>query len=185
MDGSDAAAKKPKGKIEIFRFDGGTSLDECMPLIGMDDSVNAGLAKVNEVGDISKGSDVRVLFREPHEGGLSLAYAWFKSGYVLPRHSHNADCLYYVIAGELKMGTVVLRKGDGMFIPCDAGYTYEAGPDGVEILEFRNATNFHFLFKGNDPTQWGKVAQAVARGMTEWPGETLRPSDQPKRPAAE
>jgi hypothetical protein len=42
---------------------------------------------------------------------MSLCWAWFKSGYVLPRHSHNADCLYYVLGGSLRLGSVWLKAG--------------------------------------------------------------------------
>jgi hypothetical protein len=39
-----------------------------------------------------------------------VSYAWFKSGYPLPLHSHDADCYYLVIAGSMKVGSEVLER---------------------------------------------------------------------------
>jgi hypothetical protein len=35
------------------------------------------------------------------------------------------------------MGSRVLRAGDGFFVPNGMPYKYRAGPEGVEVLEFR------------------------------------------------
>ncbi|MGJ3627380.1 cupin domain-containing protein [Sphingomonas sp. MMS24-JH45] len=74
--------------------------------------------------------------------GMSLTYAWFKSGFPLPLHSHNADCLYYIIAGTLKLEREELGAGDGFFVGKDAPDQYKPGPTGVEVLEFRTADTF-------------------------------------------
>ena len=58
-----------------------------------------------------------------------------------------------------------------MFIPANAGYTYEAGPEGVEVLEFRNATRFHFLFKNNDEKHWERIADIMKNRTGEWANE--------------
>jgi hypothetical protein len=88
------------------------------------------------------GQTIKVLFRQSEEeGGFSLVCAW-KSHFVLPRHSHDADCLYYVVAGTAVIGNRVLTAGDGFFAPGRAPYRYSAGPDGVEVLEFRHARSF-------------------------------------------
>ena len=89
------------------------------------------------------GQTIKVLYRQSdEEGGFSLVYAWFKPHFVLPRHSHDADCLYYVIAGTAVLGNQVLKAGDGFFVPSGAPYQYSAGPEGVEVLEFRHANSF-------------------------------------------
>lgn len=89
------------------------------------------------------GQSVKVLYRQSdEEGGFSLVYAWFKPHFSLPRHSHDADCLYYVIAGTALLGKQVLKAGDGFFVPTGAPYQYSAGPEGVEVLEFRHANSF-------------------------------------------
>lgn len=151
---------------------------EMMPRVGMDESVLSALAKLAEAG-VAEGAGEKnlVLFSEPGDEGMSLVYVWFKSGYVLPFHSHNTDCLYYVIGGELRMGSHVLRKGDGMFIPGDHGYGYEAGPEGVEILEFRNATRFNLLFRPNPEGRWDDIARTYRDRAAIWSEETVPPSD--------
>jgi len=83
-----------------------------------------------------------VVYRGEGDDGMSLVRAWFGPHYVLPRHTHDGDCLYYVVAGSLKMGSQELQAGDGFFVPCNAPYGYEAGPDGVVVLEFRQRTSF-------------------------------------------
>ncbi len=108
---------------------------------------------------------------------MSLLHVWFKSGYVLPFHSHSTDCLYYVMGGELRMGSHVLRKGDGMFVPADHGYGYEAGPEGVELLEFRNATHFNLFFRGNTPQRWEQIGDVYREREAIWREETVPPSD--------
>ena len=175
---SDTKAKSAGG-IQVFRFADATPLtEEQMPMEGIDDSVIAGFTQLAEAGGAEGGGEqVLCLFREPKDDGLSLCYAWFKSGYVLPRHSHNADCLYYVVAGEVHLGRQVLGKGDGFFVPADAPYSYVTGPEGAEVLEFRNATRFHILFRNNDEAHWGKMAKAFRENVPNWAGETVPPSE--------
>ncbi|MHB9878765.1 cupin domain-containing protein [Pacificimonas sp. ICDLI1SI03] len=113
-----------------------------------------------------------VLFKEPRPDGMSIMYAWFKSNYVLPRHNHDADCAYYILAGSLKMGSQTLGKGDGMFVPAGAGYTYEVGPDGLELLEVRNAAHFNIDFKGNNEGHWDRIAEVYRTKRSDWQSET-------------
>jgi quercetin dioxygenase-like cupin family protein len=179
-DETEGASKSsPRKRMTVFRAADATELgkDE-MPFVGVDDSVMAGFAKLGAAtgGASGGGEETRVLFRN-EATGMSLAYAWFKSGYILPRHSHSADCVYYVIAGSLKMGTQTLSKGDGVFIPKDDGYTFEAGKDGVEILEFRNSTQFNIWFKGNDDAHWDRIANSYRDNIPHWREETVKPSD--------
>ncbi|TXS96117.1 hypothetical protein FV139_01035 [Parahaliea maris] len=174
-----APGARPRKGIDIFRFaDANPLTEEQMPMEGIDDSVMAGFSKLIEAGGAESGGEkVLCLYREPEDDGLSLCYAWFKSGFVLPRHSHSADCLYYVIAGEVHLGKQVLCKGDGFFVPADAPYSYVAGPDGAEVLEFRNAARFNILFRNNDESHWEKMAQAFRDNGEKWKSEIVPPSD--------
>lgn len=169
-----ASAGTPRKRLQIFRASEAIDVQAHMPIEGVDADVQAGLEKLAEATgshEPTAGTRAMLLFSEPGEHGMSLAYAWFKSGYILPRHSHDADCLYYVLAGELTMGTQRLRRGDGVFIPANAAYTYEAGPQGVEVLEFRNATRFHFMFKGNDAAHWERIANVLRENCPKWEQE--------------
>lgn len=87
------------------------------------------------------GADSVVLFRGEGQSGFSLVLLRIEPGCKLPRHSHNADCLYYVVSGEAIMGRQIIRAGSGFFVKAGQPYAYAAGPDGVEVLEFRHATS--------------------------------------------
>jgi hypothetical protein len=88
---------------------------------------------------IAPGAMTTPMFSQPEPDGMSLVHVWFGPNFPLFRHSHpkHGDCLYYVVAGELIMGSKVLKAGDGFFLPNGMPYKYRAGPHGVEVLEFR------------------------------------------------
>jgi len=88
---------------------------------------------------IAPGSIVTPMFNQPKPDGMSLVHVWFGPNFPLFRHSHpqHGDCLYYIVAGSLIMGSRVLKAGDGFFLPNGMPYKYRAGPEGVEVLEFR------------------------------------------------
>ena len=84
----------------------------------------------------------------------------FPPGFLLPRHSHSADCLYYIIEGGISMGTRALGPGDGFFVPAEQPYAYRAGPDGVKLLEFRHRTAFDTKFYEKDAARFRAKAEA-------------------------
>ena len=163
----------PRKRMTLFRAmrDDDSSHME-MEILGVDEVAQAGFARLMATGvPPGTGERMRVLFSESSADGMSLTYAWFKSGNMVPKHSHDVDCLYYILAGELRMGTQTLRKGEGIFVPKDFGYTFTAGPKGVELLEFRTTTKFHFKLKGNDDTFFETMARAQEKGRDVWPTE--------------
>jgi hypothetical protein len=126
-------------------------------------------AKLYEAGMLD-GSKVMLLFSRP---GLSLTYAWFKSGFPLPRHSHDAECTYFIIAGSLRIGTEELGAGDGFFVGTNVPYTYTPGPKGVEVLEIRTANTFDIrLLAGKNPAYWQKALAGLMAVKDIWPDET-------------
>lgn len=96
------------------------------------------LAVVREAGR-DEGIAVHLLFRQPD--GFSLLFVWVKPNYPLIRHSHDADCMYYVASGSIIVGDMTLRAGDGFFVPGDSLYMYIGGPEGAEVLEVRHGVN--------------------------------------------
>lgn len=114
---------------------------------------------------IEQGHDTRVLFAAP---GFSLVYAWFKSGYPLPRHTHNVDCLYYIVGGSLRLGTEELGKGDGFFVGAGVPYTYTPGPVGVEVIEFRASNAFDIQLLANNAAFWDKAVATVNAERESW-----------------
>ncbi|MFM5885597.1 MAG: cupin domain-containing protein [Novosphingobium sp.] len=170
-----AAAEKSADAVRfsIYRAADAPEFSEvsCMEMAGLTPIITAGIEAAAAEG-ADDGDVVKLLFAMP---GMSLTYAWFKSGFPLPLHCHNADCLYYIIAGSLKLGSEELGAGDGFFVGCDVPYAYTPGPDGVEVLEFRTADSFDIRFLGKTRTFWDKTAAAIKRERVNWDGQ-LPPS---------
>ena len=129
--------------------------------------ISDGLQRAGMAG-ADNGTIVKLLFAMP---GMSLTYAWFKSGFPLPRHSHDADCLYYIIAGNLRLGTETLGAGDGFFVGSEVPYAYTPGEQGVELLEFRTAEQFNIRWLAHNKGFWDKTVGAIAAQQSQWQGE--------------
>jgi len=167
----EMATAAPRRTLQIFRGKDAPTLDEhgCMSYSIPEDAAPR-LAELAELG-MNDGAELSVLYSAP---GFSLAYAWFKPGYMLPLHAHNSDCLYYVIAGQLHMGTETLGAGDGFFLPAEAWYSYTAGPEGVEILEFRHEEHFDFKVRSGVPKLWERLAESCMKSRDGWK-DAVRP----------
>jgi mannose-6-phosphate isomerase-like protein (cupin superfamily) len=107
-----------------------------------------------------------------------LVYLWFKKDFPLPLHSHNVDCMYFVIAGSLRMGDEVLGPRDSFFVPADAPYTYRAGPEGVEVLEIRQSDHWDFKSHAKNAAFYDKAVETVAANRDLW-----RQAKRPSQPA--
>lgn len=151
--------------FRIFRHsDAAAGLGDHMSTAGLDEPMTKRLKKLSEVQG-PNAAETRYLFGG---NGMSLASVWFKSGYPLPIHTHNADCLYYIVAGSLTMGTETLNAGDGFFVPAEVPYTYVAGPHGVELLEFRTAEEFDIRFTAKNQKYWDKRYAKIAERRPLW-----------------
>lgn len=160
--------------FSIYRAANATPYSEtsCMELAGLTDVIANGVGRILAEG-ADDGQQVKLLFSMP---GMSLTYAWFKSGFPLPLHSHNANCLYYIIAGSLKLGSEDLGAGDGFYVGSDVPYIYTPGDDGVEVLEFRTADKFDIKFLGKTDAYWDKIVASLRRERAQW-GDQKRPSE--------
>lgn len=127
----------------------------------------AGSIAAVEAG-MMEGAQVKLLFAAP---GMSLAHAWFKSGFPLPRHSHDTDCLYYIVAGSLRIGTEELSAGDSFFVGAGVPYAYTPGDAGVEVLEFRSSNSFNIRMFADNPAYWRRAAQQVQGKRSDWVDE--------------
>jgi mannose-6-phosphate isomerase-like protein (cupin superfamily) len=117
-----------------------------------------------------KGSVTKMLFGDPgkdDDGGMSLVWVRFAAHYPLPRHSHSVDCVYYIVSGEIHMGSRVLRAGSGFFVAADAPYGYTAGPEGVEVLEFRAKSGFDSVVR-ESPAGWQRILEGVRAHRDQW-----------------
>jgi quercetin dioxygenase-like cupin family protein len=100
-----------------------------------------------------------VPFRQEGPGGFSLVTVDFGPGFLLPRHSHSSDCLYYIVEGQIIMGNRKLGPGDGFFLPADQPYAYRAGPEGVRLLEFRHQASFDMKIYEKDMARYREKAE--------------------------
>lgn len=161
-------------KFEIFRAHDAVDYgpDRPMTAHALTEAEAAGFARMSEAGFI-EGSRLKLLYSRP---GLSLTYVWFKSGYPLPRHSHSADCLYFIVAGSLTIGTETLGSGDGFFVGCDVPYAYLPGEDGVEVLEIRTSDAFDFRMLADSAAYWDKALASLLSAKLRWTDQTSPPS---------
>jgi mannose-6-phosphate isomerase-like protein (cupin superfamily) len=159
-DGQDTA------KFQIYRAADAPGLMEagCIEVKPCTPVQRAGMDKAMAAGLIN-GDEIKVLTDLP---GFGLTHAWFKEGYQLPLHSHDADCMYYVVAGSLKLGTEELGPRDCFFVPADVPYTYKPGPDGVEVLEIRHANHFDFVNHAKGEAWWNKAADEITSRQESW-----------------
>jgi len=153
-------------KFTVFRREDSPSLGDSgmMHFEPFKESILPILGQVQEAG-VFKGEDARVLFSIP---GFSLLHVWFKPGYPLPLHSHDADCLYYIISGSIRLGAQELGPREGFFVPANVPYGYTPGPEGVEVLEFRHATSFNFVNHANGLPFWEKALETVRANQPVW-----------------
>lgn len=152
--------------FQIVRYADAPTLAEtaCMTFAPFADDV-ARLSQRAVAAGLDQGEHLRVLISMP---GFSLTHVWFKKHYPLPLHSHDADCLYYIIAGSLRIGNETLGPRDGFFIPADMPYAYIPGDDGVELLEFRHSTHFTFVNHANGSAFWNKAIQTAQANAEDW-----------------
>lgn len=136
----------------------------CMKMAPITEVQRSGLKSAVAAG-YTDGDEVKILVSLP---GFSLTHAWLKKDYPLALHSHDSDCLYYIVAGSLKLGTEQLGPRDSFFVPADVPYTYRPGPDGVEVLEFRHAPQFNFVNLSKSEAFWEKAVETITKNREDW-----------------
>lgn len=170
-DHSGTTAGKRRRGITIHRAKDAVPLQETdfMSAPEMSPESGKGFGGALAAG-LGVGGTVDVLLRqEPDEGGFSLLRLWFKPNYPLVRHTHDADCLYYVLSGSAVMGNQTLRTGDAFFVPASAPYRYTAGPDGVEVLEIRHGVErFNMVIPDEPEARWRAMEEAVVANRDDW-----------------
>ena len=151
--------------FSIFHYRDGTEPTEAGAMsVEPGDQANFPLIERCVEAGALDGAESRIVF-SGH--GMSLVHVWFKPNFPLPRHSHDSDCLYYITAGSLRLGTRELTVGDGFFLPAGVPYTYTAGPAGVELMEFRNRESFDYRDL-NAPAFWVRALAAAQANHEVW-----------------
>jgi quercetin dioxygenase-like cupin family protein len=183
---SEATPRERRG-ISIFRAEEATPLMET-DFMGMpsmtDEAVAAGGPEIFMAS--GPGTDVRIAVRQtPEEGGFSILHVWFKADYPVLRHTHDADCMYYIVSGSAILGAQTLRAGDGFFIPAGAPYSYNAGPHGVELLEIRHCVqHFDLQMLESSAGKWAAMAATIDSHRAAWEADTISPTLAANRAAA-
>ena len=159
---SDTSHPVPQGQLALFHGDAAPSLQESGMVVERSFVGEGSLEDLFDPRTIGNATS-NVPFRQAGDDGMSLVDIWFPPGFLLPRHSHSADCLYYIIEGSLIMGTRELGPGDGFFVPADQPYAYRAGSLGVKLLEFRHSTAFDTKFYEKDVKRFvDRAAKSLA-----------------------
>jgi hypothetical protein len=156
-------------KFQVFRGATAPTLEQTdvLRFEGLTPDIRDGLRSLGAAG-IGEGSFAKILINVP---GFSLADAWHKSDYPLPLHSHDVDCCYLIIAGDLLVGSDRLGMGDGFFVPAGTPYTFPTGPDGVEFIEYRHANSWNIVFKYRNAESWAKAAATAGDRHVAWQTE--------------
>ena len=149
----------PRDKMVIFEGAGAPSLQEAAMSSGRshvdDEPIEDFFSEV-----IMTNFSSSVPYRQDGHDGMSLVRLDFPPGAMLPRHSHSADCLYYIVSGGIVLGQRELGPGDGFYVPAEQPYGYRAGAEGVGLLEFRQSTAFDTKFHEKAPARWRAKAEA-------------------------
>jgi hypothetical protein len=173
-----AEATERRGGVQVFRASEAREMHDTpmMRSPQLDDIAREALPEFTAAG----GTFGMVLFGDPDradDGGVSLVRTSFAPHFVLPRHSHSVDCLYLVAAGEVHLGRQVLSVGDGFHVSADAPYTYTAGPEGAEVLEFRTVSAFDSRVR-ETRAGWERILAAVRANRDDWAArEDARPTN--------
>jgi len=156
---SAAHEPMPRDKLVIFKGAGAPSLQKAAMSTGRshvdDEPIDEFFSEA-----IMTSFSSSVPYRQQGRDGMSLVHLDFPPGAMLPRHSHSADCLYYIVSGGIVLGKRELGPGDGFYVPADQPYGYRAGTEGVVLLEFRQSTAFDTKFHEKDPARFRAKAEA-------------------------
>ena len=112
-------------------------------------------------------------------GTAAVCFASMAAQIVVPNGDPavDADCVYYIVSGSAVMGTQTLRTGDGFFIPAGAPYGYNAGPDGVELLEIRRCVaQFDTQMLESNAGKWAAMADTIASHREAWEADSISPT---------
>lgn len=165
----DAQSEKQTGIQFYYAADAAPSLEESGMLTFTSGGAVAddGFGAMKQTG-YDEGLQTKLLFKSDT---MSLIYAWFKSDFPLPLHSHNCDCLYHVVAGSVKVGSRELFAGDGFVVPAGVPYRHRAGADGLELLEFRTTADFDIKMLAKTAKAWSDICDTLVSSGERWRAE--------------
>lgn len=174
IDEADApggsASGELSGALRFQIFDGApvAELDDLMAPPAIPASVLESFAPA-DLAFLNEGFRTEPVFRDSDPSGFSLVNVRLAPDAILPAHTHEVDCLYYVLSGSIHLGRRVLGPGAGFFVPANKAYGYRAGSEGTAILEFRHATHFGMVITETSHSRWRELFDNAKRHAG-WPG---------------
>jgi quercetin dioxygenase-like cupin family protein len=169
VSAAGAGTGSDRSRYATFTGEPVCSLEETAPVTTFPDVARALFAADPTAREaLRAGARTTVLFRHTDPDGYSLMRVDVAPGYMLPSHTHDVDCLYYLVRGEVHAGARTFTAGQGFYVPADVRYGYTAGPDGASVLEFRHATSFRTDVRENSQARWTSMVDN-ARAHDFWP----------------
>lgn len=86
---------------------------------------------------------------KPHDrndpDGLELLEIFYPPGAVISLHAHEEDEIIYVVEGAIRLGNRSYGKGSSVFVARQTLYGFEAGPEGLHMVNFRARVDHSFI----------------------------------------
>ena len=103
----------------------------------------------------SGGNLAKVLFQDGGESGMSLVWSWF--GPTTPRPGTRTTPTASTTWSRARPGWATVWCPPAPASSCRPGapYAYTAGPENIEILEFRNVSQFDMQITEGLCDRWG------------------------------
>lgn len=91
---------------------------------------------------------VSVRVREPGTAsGPQLIELRYEPNAEIQLHSHDEDEIIFVRQGEIRLGNKLYGPGTSIFVAGQTLYGFTAGPNGLQILNFRPRQDLTFYTK--------------------------------------
>lgn len=84
---------------------------------------------------------------------LQLFEIAYEPGAAIEVHSHREDEIIYIVAGSMKLGARTVLPGTSIFVSADTLYGFEAGPEGLRMLNFRPRRDDSFVTRDEHLSQ--------------------------------
>lgn len=86
---------------------------------------------------------------KPHDrgdpSGLDLLEIYYPPDAVITVHAHEEDEIIYVVDGAIRLGNRLYPKGSSVFVARQTLYGFEAGPEGLHMVNFRARADHSFI----------------------------------------
>ena len=164
-------------RVEIFRAADAVDNGGPKGIRGGGTATDETRAKLKVLRDAGRDDGLVSSLLYHQQDGFSIVHLWVKPHYPLPRHSHDSDCLYYVVNGEITYGIETLRASDGFFVPAGIDYVYTGGPEGGELIEVRfGVNNIETDLPSQSDRRYERELELIKANHAAWAKMTMAPT---------